>query len=47
MIKLFVEKYFILVYLEIEVVGDYERGYLLVEKVLMCYKDEIVVYFIL
>lgn len=46
MIKLFVEKYFLFVYLEIEeVVG--ERLYLFVEKVLMLYKDEIAVYLIL
>lgn len=44
--KLLVEKYPTLVYLETEVVGDYERGYLPVEKALMCYKDETAAYLI-
>lgn len=43
--KLLVEKYPTLVYLETEV-GDYERGYLPVEKALMCYKDETAAYLI-
>ncbi len=44
--KLLVEKYPTLVYLETEVVGDYERGYLPVEKALMSYKDETAAYLI-
>ena len=44
--KLLVEKYPTLVYLVTEVVGDYERGYLPVEKALMCYKDETAAYLI-
>lgn len=43
--KLLVEKYPTLVYLETEV-GDYERGYLPVEKALMCYKDETAAYLV-
>jgi len=43
--KLLVEKYPTLVYLETEV-GDNERGYLPVEKALMCYKDETAAYLI-
>ena len=46
MTKLLVEKYPTLVYLETEVVGDYDRGYLAVEKALMCYKDETAAYLI-
>ena len=45
---LLVEKYPTLVYTETEVpvVGDYEQGYLPVEKALMCYKDETAAYLI-
>ena len=44
--KLLVEKYPTLVYLETEIVGDYERGYLPVEKSLMAFKDETAAYLI-
>ncbi|KAJ7321437.1 hypothetical protein OS493_035011 [Desmophyllum pertusum] len=40
------KKYPTLVYLETEVVGDYEQGYLPVEKALISFKDETAAYLI-